>query len=193
MARKPPAKTARPGADGGGEPRPRTGLIDLHEYDPSWPRVFEREATRITGALGDAAIAVEHVGSTSVPRLAAKHVIDIALVVADSGDEPAYVAALEGIGYVLCIREPDWFEHRMLRSNTPRVNLHVFSAGCEEVDRMVLFRDWLREDTADRELYERTKRDLAAKRWADTQEYADAKTLVIEEIVARARKRRVGR
>jgi len=105
------------------------------------------------------------VGSTSVPGLQAKPTIDVVLVVADSADERAYLPALKGGGYSLRIREPDWFEHRMLTTRKPRVNLHIFSAGCEEVDRMILFRDWLRNEPADRELYERTKRALSAKRW----------------------------
>ena len=95
--------------------------------------------------------------------------------------------ALEAEGYTLRIREPDWFEHRMLRKADPSVNLHVFSADCPEIDRMLAFRDHLRADAADRELYERTKRDLAAREWVYVQDYADAKTEAVEEIVARAR------
>jgi GrpB-like predicted nucleotidyltransferase (UPF0157 family) len=97
------------------------------------------------------------------------------------------VPAVEAAGYVLRIREPDWFEHRMFRERETNVNLHVFSRGCEEVDKMLLFRDWLREHEADRELYERTKRELAERTWKFGQEYANAKTAVVEEIVARAR------
>ena len=129
---------------------------------------------------------VEHTGSTSVPGLAAKPIIDITLAVPDSGDEKSYVPALEAAGYVLRIREPDWFEHRVFKGPDTNVNLHVFSDGCAEIDRMVRFRDWLRTDQADRELYERTKRELAAREWTYVQDYADAKTLVVEEIVARA-------
>ena len=184
MSRKPLNDAARLRAVTVGEPRPLAGLLVLDEYDPNWARVFEREATKIRRALGDAALAVEHVGSTSVPDLAAKPVIDIVLIVADSADEPAYVAALEAVEYALRIREPESFEHRMLRSEEPSVNLHVFSAGCEEVERMVLFRDWLRASATDRKLYERTKRELARKRWTYGQDYADAKTAVIEEIWA---------
>ena len=106
---------------------------------------------------------LDHVGSTSVPGLAAKPLIDIDLVVADTTDESAYVPKLEAIGYVLRVREPDWFEHRMLRGHDPPVNLHVFPPGCEEVERMLVFRDHLRSNAEDRELYERTKRELAAR------------------------------
>ncbi|MGZ8708210.1 MAG: GrpB family protein, partial [Gaiellaceae bacterium] len=160
--------------------------IVLVEYDPQWPAFFEQAADQIRGALGDAALQVDHVGSTSVPGLTAKPVIDINLVVVDTRDEEAYVPKLEAAGYVLVIREPDWFEHRVLRGSDPPVNLHVFPQGCPELDRMLLFRDWLRANEADRELYARTKRELGAKEWKYVQNYADAKTAVVEEILARA-------
>jgi GrpB-like predicted nucleotidyltransferase (UPF0157 family) len=121
-----------------------------------------------------------------VPGLAAKPIIDIVLEVPDSTDEPAYVGDLEAAGYVLRVREPEFFEHRFLRAPDGDVHLHVFSAGCSETDRMVRFRDWLRTHDADRELYLRTKRDLAARDWKYMQQYADAKTGVVDEIMGRA-------
>jgi GrpB-like predicted nucleotidyltransferase (UPF0157 family) len=165
---------------------PNRGPVVLVEYDPGWPRLFEREETRIRDALGDAALLVEHAGSTSIPGLAAKPIVDILLVVADSADEAAYVPALERAGYVLRVREPDWFEHRLLKDTNPTVNLHVFSSGSAEVERMLRFRDHLRRDASDRELYERTKRELARREWKYVQHYADAKSDVVEEILARA-------
>src|SRR6266699_202868 len=169
-----------------GEPAPLVGPIQIVDYDPEWPRLFEREARRIQAALGDRVLLIEHTGSTSVPGLAAKPRIDMLLVVANSADEPAYVPALEAAGYVLCIREPDWYEHRVFKGPDTDVNLHVFSAGCEEIERMVGFRDWLRQNDDDRDLYERRKRELAQKTRKYVQNYADAKTAVVEEIVARA-------
>ena len=169
-----------------GEPWRADGPITLAEYDPGWPRLFEREAERIRGVLGGRALLVEHAGSTSVPSLAAKPVIDIVLAVADSSDETSYVPALEAAGYVLRIREPDWYEHRLFKGPDTNINLHVFSQGCEEIDVMLAFRDHLRTDEADRELYERTKRELAARDWEYVQDYADAKTEVVKQIVARA-------
>jgi GrpB-like predicted nucleotidyltransferase (UPF0157 family) len=130
---------------------------------------------------------IEHAGSTSVPGLAAKPVIDIVLVVADSADENGYVPALESANYRLRTREPEWHEHRLFKGPDTNVNLHVFSSGCLEIDRMLTFRDWLRSHEADRELYERTKRSLAQREWNNVQEYADAKTAVVEEILERAR------
>jgi GrpB-like predicted nucleotidyltransferase (UPF0157 family) len=160
--------------------------IVLVEYNPQWPAFFERAAEQIRGALGDAALEIHHVGSTSVPGLMAKPRIDINLVVTDTTDEEAYVPKLEAAGYVLRVREPEWFEHRMLRGVEPPVNLHVFPPECPEVERMLLFRDWLRTNDADRELYAQTKRELGAQEWKYVQNYADAKTAVVEEILARA-------
>ena len=129
---------------------------------------------------------IEHVGSTSVPGLAAKPLIDIVLVVADTTDEDAYVPPLEAAGYVLRIREPDWFEHRLFKGPDTNVNVHTFSEGCEEVDRMVAFRDWLRTHDDDRDLYLAAKRELAQREWKYVQNYADAKSAVVREILARA-------
>jgi GrpB-like predicted nucleotidyltransferase (UPF0157 family) len=160
--------------------------IHIAYYDPEWPRLFEREAARLRATLGDRILLLEHAGSTSVPGLAAKPIIDMLLVIADSADEPAYVRDMEAAGYVLRIREPDWYEHRLFKGPDTDINIHVFSSGCPEIDRMLLFRNWLRGNAADRHLYERTKRDLAAQNWKYTQNYADAKTAVVEEILARA-------
>lgn len=163
-----------------------TPIIRLCPYDPDWPRLFAREAARIQSALGPRALLLEHAGSTAVPDLPAKPVIDIVLAVADSADEPAYLPALERAAYTLRFREPAWHEHRLLNGPDTPVNLHVFSEGCPEIDRMLVFRDWLRANPGDRDLYARTKRALAQREWASVQDYADAKTAVVEEILARA-------
>lgn len=120
------------------------GKIRIVEYDPRWPEMFAREAERIRAALGDRALRIEHAGSTAVAGLAAKPVIDVVLVVADSREESAYASVLEAAGHRLLIREPEWYEHRMFKSPQPETNLHVFSRGCPEIERMLLFRDWLR-------------------------------------------------
>jgi GrpB-like predicted nucleotidyltransferase (UPF0157 family) len=160
--------------------------ITLMEYSAEWPALFSREAERVRAALGTRALMLEHVGSTSVPGLAAKPIIDIILAVADSADESAYVPAMESAGYVLRIREPEWHQHRLFKGPDTDINLHVYSFGCPEIDKMLMFRDWLRSNDADRKLYERTKRDLAKQTWKYVQDYADSKTSVVEEIVARA-------
>jgi GrpB-like predicted nucleotidyltransferase (UPF0157 family) len=165
---------------------PHNGAITLAEYDPQWPALFDREAARISAVLGDAAVQVEHVGSTSVPGLAAKPVIDILLAVPDSADEQSYAPALEAAGYVLRAREPDWFEHRLFKGPDTDINLHVFTVGAAEIDRMLLFRDRLRAADADRDAYLQVKRDLARRTWRDVQHYADSKTAIVRQIMARA-------
>ena len=162
--------------------------ILIADYDHEWPQLFQREAARIRSVLGPRALAIEHVGSTSVPGLAAKPIIDTLLVVANSADEAAYIPALEATGYVLRIREPDWNEHRMLKGPDTDVNLHVFSRGCAEIERMLLFRDWLRRNREDLRLYEQTKLDLARRSWKYMQNYADAKSEIVTQILARAQK-----
>jgi GrpB-like predicted nucleotidyltransferase (UPF0157 family) len=171
-----------------GKIEPLTGPITFVEYDPAWPALYAREEARIRSILGERVLRIEHTGSTSVPGLAAKPVIDITMIVADVTDEDTYARDLEAGGYAIRIREnePEWYDHRVFKGPDTNVNLHVFSAGCVELERMVGFRDWLRTHDDDRELYERTKRELLTRDWAYVQNYADAKTEVVEAIVARA-------
>jgi GrpB-like predicted nucleotidyltransferase (UPF0157 family) len=169
-----------------GEPSRADGPIHLADYDPAWPVLYEHEAMCIRAALGDRVRILEHAGSTSVPGLAAKPIIDIVLGVADPVDEDRYVSDLETAGYALHIREPDFEEHRMFKGKDPAANLHVFAADSPEIVRMLAFRDRLRTHDDERRLYEATKRELAARHWRFVQEYADAKTQVVEAIIARA-------
>jgi GrpB-like predicted nucleotidyltransferase (UPF0157 family) len=167
--------------------------IVVVDYDPAWQGRFRLEEARIRAALGEAALSVEHIGSTSVPGLAAKPIVDILLVVEDSADEASYLPALEEAGYVLRVREPDFDEHRMFRTPEKDVHVHVFSPGSKEIERYLLLREQLRENEEDRELYVRTKRELASREWPSMQHYAEAKTEVIEGIIARAAARRSSR
>ncbi len=169
-----------------GGPQVLQGKIELQDYDPAWPAMYAAEEGRLRSVLGSRVCRVEHAGSTSVPGLAAKPIIDMVLEVPDSTDEQGYVTDLEAAGYRLTIREPEWFEHRLLKGPDVNINLHVFSAGCEQTDRMVRFRDWLRAHPEDRERYERVKRDLSQRDWKYLQQYADAKSEVVAEIMARA-------
>ena len=157
--------------------------IRIVDYDPTWPVKFETQRQIIARALGDAALRIEHIGSTSVPGLAAKPIIDILIAVENSVDEFNYLPQLEAAGYVLRVREPDWHEHRMLRTSAKDVHVHVYSAGCVEVERVLSFRDHLRTHAQDRRRYEETKRTLAQIDWPDMNAYADAKTEVIESIL----------
>lgn len=178
-------------------PRETSPQVVIADPDPAWASQYAAEETLISAALGPVLRSVHHAGSTSVPGLAAKPVVDIVLTVPEPDDEEAYVLPLEGIGYVFHHREPEWHEHRLLKKNAPHfspdaqerlphVNLHVFREGCEEVSRMLAFRDWLRVDADDRRLYETTKRSLAERSWTSVQDYADAKTEVVTQIMERA-------
>lgn len=172
-----------------GEPEVLDGPVRLVPYNRDWPSKYSLLASKIRNALSDRVLLLEHVGSTSVPGLCAKPTIDIVLAVVDSADEPSYVPPLERSGFVLAIREPEWHEHRLLRVPDGGGNIHVFSAGCEEIDRMLAFRDRLRDNEDDRRLYEEAKRELAARTWKYTQDYADAKSKVVQEILSRAQGR----
>jgi GrpB-like predicted nucleotidyltransferase (UPF0157 family) len=160
--------------------------IRIVDYDFEWPAKFERHARIITRAVGGPILRIEHIGSTSVPGLAAKPIIDILVVVPDSANESAYLPQLEAAGYVLRVREPDWNEHRMFRTLDRDVHIHMYSVGCPEIQRNLTFRDRLRSSAEDRSRYEQVKRGLAAKDWPDMNAYALAKTEAIESIIAAA-------
>jgi GrpB-like predicted nucleotidyltransferase (UPF0157 family) len=162
--------------------------VVIADYDTAWPGAFRRHAGRIAEALGHAALRIEHIGSTSVPDLAAKPIIDILLVVEDSADEAAYLPRMEQAGYQLRVRERDWHEHRMFRTPERSVHIHVYSQGCPEIERNLTFRDRLRNSALDRQRYEEEKRKLAKRDWDRMDDYARAKTGIIEEIIAAARR-----
>jgi GrpB-like predicted nucleotidyltransferase (UPF0157 family) len=161
--------------------------IVIRPYDPAWAGRYASQAGAIRAALGKKLLRVEHVGSTAVPELAAKPIIDILIVVADSADESSYVPQLKAAGYELRVREPDFDEHRMLRTPKRDVHIHAFSPGAAEIERLLAFRDRLRVNATDRIRYEDTKRRLAARSWPDMNAYAEAKTEVIEQIIEAAR------
>ncbi len=137
--------------------RPGPELIEISAYDTAWPQTYLQLYRQITKTMKNRALAVEHIGSTAVPYLPAKPVIDIDLIVADPEDEASYIPALQALGYVLTVRERSWYGHRMLRLQSPRVNLHVFGPACPEHARHRLFRDWLREHEDDRQRYAEAK------------------------------------
>jgi GrpB-like predicted nucleotidyltransferase (UPF0157 family) len=169
----------RPELIGGVEKR----AIRIVDYDPAWPRIFTRERDRIRAALGPVALRVDHVGSTAVPGLVAKPIVDIDLSVADVEAEHAYVPPLLGAGYQLRVRERG---HRMLRTRDLGIHVHVCTAGSDWERRHLLFRDWLRRDQRDRDAYGRLKERLARRDWPDVNAYADAKGPLIAEITERA-------
>lgn len=165
---------------GGREP----GTVEIAAYDPGWRTRFEDERRSIAAALGPLARRIEHIGSTSVPDLAAKPIIDVLVEVDDPGREEDYVEPMKTAGFELRVREP---RHRMFRPPTRDVHVHVWPTGCSESTDYLTLRDWLRTHAEDRRLYESTKRALALEQWRDMNYYAEAKSPVIAEIMARAR------
>ena len=163
--------------------------IEVIDPDPDWPRQYDGLASRIREALGWRVLQLEHVGSTAVPGLPAKPIIDIDLTVADPGREQDYVPALEAAGFRLRIREPWWHGHRVLRADEPTCNLHVFGFDSPELIKHRIFRDWLRGNPGDRDRYAAIKRQAAADANAaaeDVMQYNARKQQVIREIYYRA-------
>ncbi|KAF4419917.1 hypothetical protein FACUT_11357 [Fusarium acutatum] len=164
--------------------------IAIVEPDPTWPEHFARAKARIESAIGDTAVSINHVGSTSVPGLPAKAVIDIDLTVKDINDEASYVNALENVGFHFLVREPGWHRHRFFCDYEPvPTNLHVWGPGCPEVVRHKIFADWLRKNEDDRKAYESIKREAAkasVENGEDVMEYNNRKQNVIREILQRA-------
>lgn len=157
--------------------------IVIADYDPDWPRRFDAERQRIAHALGGAALQIEHIGSTAVPGLAAKPIIDVLVTVSDVGDEASYGPSLERARYELRVTEP---EHKMFRTPARDVHVHVLEQRDPEVSRYLTLRDHLRRSPSDRTEYEQLKRSLAQREWSDMNHYADAKGPLIEAILARA-------
>jgi len=162
---------------------PERRVVRIVDWSPAWPGRFVRERARIVAALGERAERVEHVGSTAVPGLAAKPIVDLQVSVVDIEDEGAYVADLVGAGYVLRVRE---HAHRMLRTRERDVHVNVCDVGGDWERRHLLFRDWLRHDAEDRHAYEALKRRLATRDWPDMNAYAEAKSAFIAAATARA-------
>lgn len=160
-------------------------VVEVVAPDPSWPDQFERVRALVREALEERALAVEHVGSTAVPGLWAKPVIDVDLTVADSADEPAYLSDLEAAGFVLRVREPEWEQHRMLRGVDPAANVHVWSPGSAEARRHRMFRDWLITHPDDRAAYAALKRELGAQGFTDAMQYNNHKAGLVYDIYER--------
>jgi GrpB-like predicted nucleotidyltransferase (UPF0157 family) len=162
---------------------PEKRAIVIEEYDPAWTARFEQVQAALQQALGAKAHRIEHFGSTAVPGLGAKGIIDVMVTVDDADDEAAYGPLLERAGFHIRVRQPG---HRMFRTPDLDVHVHILTEGSEGARVRLLFRDWLRHDEADRRLYEETKRELARRDWDATNDYSEAKGAVVGEILARA-------
>ncbi|QNE43815.1 GrpB family protein [Frigoribacterium sp. NBH87] len=191
---------------------PERVTVTLHEPDEAWAATYLEHRARILDAVraspaagsdddddgfGDGenrgtapSVDVEHIGSTSVPGLAAKPIVDVVVAVDDITAEEDHVERLIAAGYELRVREPG---HRLVRTPERDVHVHLYERGHPAVDDYLLLRDRLRSDDADRALYESTKRELLDRDWSDMNDYADAKTAVVEAIKARAREAREAR
>jgi GrpB-like predicted nucleotidyltransferase (UPF0157 family) len=164
-----------------GERQP--GPIRLVAYDPEWPAQYDRIRDRLQGALGPRARTIEHIGSTAVPGLLAKPIIDVLVTVDDVEDETAYASAITQLGYDLRVREPG---HRMFRPASLDAHIHVWNEGSREQRDYLLLRDWLRDSADDRAAYARLKLGLADEDWPDVNYYAEAKGGLIGELLERA-------
>ncbi|KAB8067171.1 grpb/dephospho-CoA kinase [Aspergillus leporis] len=163
--------------------------IEIVEPDPKWPELFATISRRIADALGDRALSIDHVGSTSVSGLPAKAIIDIDVIVAEPGTEGSYVPALEAAGFQFLFREPDWYEHRFFGLDDPHANIHIFGPDSAEVVRHQILRDWLRKHKDDRQRYADVKRQAAAASRSageTVMEYNARKESVIHDILKRA-------
>jgi GrpB-like predicted nucleotidyltransferase (UPF0157 family) len=163
---------------------PPVETVEMEAYSPKWPILFETNKALIARALRGVALSIEHVGSTAVPSLSAKPILDMDLIVPDPTQEETYVPALAALGYVLTIRERSWYQHRMLQHDRPRINLHVFGPNCAEHARHVLFRDWLRGHPEDCARYTRAK-DQARIGAIDVGDYNRKKEPVVRDIYLR--------
>lgn len=183
-----PAKTVQSGSQYLSE-RTEPAAIEIVDYDPAWPAQYERLQTRIAAALGTTALSITHVGSTSVPGLPAKPVIDVDIIVADICDESTYVPALEKAGFQFFMREPDFYEHRMFVDYNPQANIHIHSPTSGQVMRHTAFTTWLKNHPEDRNLYAEIKRKAskeAIENSEDVNQYNARKSAVLQQILARA-------
>lgn len=170
---------------GGQRTRLVNGSITIMPPQERWHEDFLYLKGLVASALGEKALAIEHIGSTSVEGLHAKPIIDMDLLVADSSNEESYLQDLTDKAFVLTIREPEWEEHRMFKFANPACNLHVFSRDSIEYRRHVAFRDWLNENEEDRLLYGNLKRSLALKSFDSVMAYNNEKAELIYEIYER--------
>lgn len=160
--------------------------VIIVEYDLAWPVQFEKIKTTVLARLGPVAVAVEHVGSTSVPGLAAKPIIDIDVVVPDESDVPAAIRLLRTLGYEhegdLGITGREAFSVPI--GATPH-HLYLVTASSRELKRHLAFRNRLRADPEAAREYEALKRRLAAQFGADRSGYSESKSTFVEKLLAR--------
>jgi GrpB-like predicted nucleotidyltransferase (UPF0157 family) len=164
--------------------------VRLAEWTPRWTELFAEEAARLHVALGDLAVAIEHYGSTSVPGLVAKPLLDILVGGPEATDAARYVAALAPLGYDYAAHAgiP---EHLVFGRGTARTHLvHVVRYGGGAWRRALAFRDALRADAALRDTYAALKRELVQRHGAERSCYTAAKSAFVEDVLADTAERR---
>lgn len=161
---------------------PPLETVEVVAYDISWPETYAEVSNSIENELGSRIQKIDHIGSTAIPGIAAKPVIDIDLTVADPDDEENYLPALENLGFQLIVREPRFHGHRLFHLKKPRVNLHVFGPDCPETVRHLLFRDWLRQSDEDCQRYENAKLKAVKGCSVDIARYHENKQRVVHDI-----------
>lgn len=161
--------------------KPEQVQIEVVAHDTDWFARFGVQKEQIQKVLCDVALSIDHVGSTAVEGLAAKPIIDIDLIIENPEDEISYIPALETLGYELTIREPSWYQHRMLKLHYPMVNLHVFGKDCPEHHRHLLFKEWLQTHSDDLADYAAIK-EIAKNNVNTMQDYNQKKQDVVRAI-----------
>jgi GrpB-like predicted nucleotidyltransferase (UPF0157 family) len=169
--------------------------VIIVDYDPRWPRLFDEEKTNILRVIGPMVAAIEHIGSTAVPGLAAKPIIDIMVGVQHLSDATWCIQPLRTLGYEYVPDDEKFIpDRRYFRKGNARGteqgsthHLHMAEAGGEFWNRHLLFRDYLRDHPEEARRYADLKKTLAARCGSDRKSYTDAKTDYIQEIVARAK------
>ena len=168
--------------------------VRIVEYDPAWAELAAAEIGRIAAAVGEAAVGVEHVGSTAVPGLAAKPIVDLQIAVAEVGRRDLYVEQLEGIGY-LFVPDPDSPDFHFFAKPAARprsFHLHVCAAGSEDERRHLAVRDYLRAHPEEAAGYAALKRELAARHPGDRLAYIEGKEEFVTALERRALAREHG-
>ena len=164
------------------------GPVLIVNYDPQWPTFYESETKLIRRVLSGRILAIEHIGSTAVPNLGGKNIVDIMAGVNSQEEAKQCLAPLERIGYTEVIPQADnadWYYCLEKSKQTPGYHLHLVRFGSEHWKKHIVFRDFLRKNPEVAQEYFALKKELAAKYGTDRLGYTEAKTVFIESVIAR--------
>jgi len=164
--------------------------VIIVDYDPRWPILYEDEKDRIRGIIGHKVLAIEHIGSTAVPGLGAKPIVDIMACVRGSSDADECVPILRNIGYDDVTPQegnPDWYYCLGKGTHNMGYHLHLMRYMSDFSRKHILFREYLRAHPDAAQQYLELKRGMAARYGSDRVAYTESKTSFVESVVARAR------